>query len=276
MSEPPHRSNEYVHGTSLAERERLIAQAGVLAPEARTLLDQLGIEPGWRVIDVGCGPIGVLDLLAERVGPAGAVVGLEPQQRLLAVARELIVERGLDNVQLVEGDAGTPGLPRGSFDLAHARLLLVVVPNPAAVLAQIVALVRPGGMVAVQEVDHISWCCEPPHPAWDRLLAVWRAQYCEGGRDVYIGRRLQGLLHAAGVTDVGVRAFTQVYQAGDPRQTQLLTFVETARERILDGGAIRERELTELTAALGAHLADPSTLVVAELMFQAWGRKPDP
>jgi SAM-dependent methyltransferase len=273
MSEPTAPAREYIHGTSSAERERLLAQAKVLAPEADQLLDRLGVQPGWRVIDVGCGPIGILDLLSERVGPDGVVVGLEPQPRLLEMARSVVAERQLAKVQLVEGEAGASGLPAESFDLAHARLLLVVVPNPAEVLAQIVSLVRPGGLVAVQEIDQISWCCEPPHPAWDRLLAAWRVQYTEGGRDVYIGRRLPGLLRAAGLEDVGVHVFTQVYRAGDPRQTQMLTFVETAQERILAGGLLGEAELADLTGSLRAHLEDPGTLVVAELVFQAWGRK---
>ncbi|HEY7061041.1 MAG TPA: methyltransferase domain-containing protein [Chloroflexota bacterium] len=274
MSEPTRQLKEYVHGTSPTERDRLIRQAAVLAPEASVLLDQLGIQPGWHVIDVGCGPVGILDLLAERVGPEGVVVGVEPQPHLLQVARSVLAERQLSHVQLVAGDTGTHGLPQETFDLAHARLLLVVVPNPVEVLAQIVALVRPGGMVAVQEVDHISWCCEPPHPAWDRLLVAWRAQYCEGGRDVYIGRRLPGLLRAAGLEDVDIRAFTQVYRSGDDRQTQLLTFVETARERILTSGLLGESELVNLCTALRAHLADTATIVIAELVFQAWGRKP--
>ncbi|HEX2173794.1 MAG TPA: hypothetical protein VHL09_15260 [Dehalococcoidia bacterium] len=64
MSEPTTRAGDYVYGTSPAERERLLAQPKVLAPEAGLFLDRVGIRPGWRVIDVSCGPIGILDLLA--------------------------------------------------------------------------------------------------------------------------------------------------------------------------------------------------------------------
>jgi ubiquinone/menaquinone biosynthesis C-methylase UbiE len=78
-------SNDYILGVNEDERTRLLAQAELHAPEARVLLDRVGVAPGWRTIDVGCGPLGVLDLLAERVGPTGTVVGLDRDERMLAM-----------------------------------------------------------------------------------------------------------------------------------------------------------------------------------------------
>ena len=54
------------------------------------LLDQVGVRPGWRAVDVGCGPLGILDLLAERVAPGGQVVGLDREPRMLAMARAVV------------------------------------------------------------------------------------------------------------------------------------------------------------------------------------------
>jgi ubiquinone/menaquinone biosynthesis C-methylase UbiE len=92
-------------------------------------------------------------------------------------------------------------LPRDSFDLAHARLLLINLTDPARALAEIVAVVRPGGIVAVEDIDQVPWLCEPPHPAWDALitsfLRIWRAN----GLDPLIGHRLPALLRDAGLLD---------------------------------------------------------------------------
>ena len=63
MSDP----STYVFGGNHTELQRLVVQAAGLEPEARWLLDQIPIEPGWRTADIGCGPIGILDLLSERV-----------------------------------------------------------------------------------------------------------------------------------------------------------------------------------------------------------------
>jgi ubiquinone/menaquinone biosynthesis C-methylase UbiE len=102
----------YVLGSSAAERGRTgMPGARLHEPEARWLLDQTGIGPAWQAIDVGCGPIGVLDLLAERVGPEGKVVGLDGEPRMLAAAGNFIAERGLTNVDLIRADAAVTGLP---------------------------------------------------------------------------------------------------------------------------------------------------------------------
>jgi SAM-dependent methyltransferase len=265
---------DYVLGSSEAERARLLYQAKLFEREAHRLLDEMALGPGGRALDVGCGPLGVLDLLVERVGPAGEVVGLDREPRMLAMAHATLAERGVAGVRLVEGDATATGLPRGTFDFAHARLLLVNVPDPGAVVAEMAAVVRPGGVVAVQDVDWISWTCDPPHPAWDRLLAANRAVWAAGGMDVCIGRRLPALLRGAGLVDLRVEARAPFYVAGDPYHTLLLAFTAMHRERLLEQGTLTATELDDLTATLRTHLDDPGTVTLWALFVQAWGRRP--
>jgi ubiquinone/menaquinone biosynthesis C-methylase UbiE len=93
----------------------------------------VGIEPGWSAIDLGCGPRGIVDLLAARVGPEGRVTGLEYNPDSVALAREFAVTNGLTNTSIVEGDARRTGLPESSFDLVHTRTLLINIPDPAEV-----------------------------------------------------------------------------------------------------------------------------------------------
>ena len=74
-------AQHYPLGGTQTERDRLLAQARQYEPAASAFLDRLSIKPGSRAIDIGCGPIGILDLLSQRVGPSGAVVGLEREAR---------------------------------------------------------------------------------------------------------------------------------------------------------------------------------------------------
>jgi hypothetical protein len=71
------QSDPYVLGGTQTEQQRLLAQASEFEIQSRWLLDQIDIRPGWRAVDIGCGPIGILNLLSERVGIEGSVVGLE-------------------------------------------------------------------------------------------------------------------------------------------------------------------------------------------------------
>src|SRR5215204_4481320 len=81
-------SQTYCFGDTDVEQRRLVAQAESFELPARWLLDQIRIQPGWRTIDIGCGPLGILHLLSERVGSNGVVVGLEREPRFAHMAQD--------------------------------------------------------------------------------------------------------------------------------------------------------------------------------------------
>ena len=99
----------YALGSSSGESARLQRQAEELAPDSAVLLDSLGLRPGDSAIDLGCGPRGVIDLLAERVAPGGRVVGLDADPAHVAMASDFVASRGLSNVEVVCGDARDNG-----------------------------------------------------------------------------------------------------------------------------------------------------------------------
>ena len=161
-----------------------------------------------------------------------------------------------------------------SFDLVHARTLLVNVPDPTAVMAEMVRLVRPGGWVAGLEPDCEHGICYPPHPAFDRLSALFAAAFSRNGADPFIGRRMAELYRQAGLEDITVDARVRVYPVGHSRRTVRADLVRSLREQILEMGLAGERELDQLDAAAREHLADPDTVVMHHPLFFAWGRKP--
>jgi ubiquinone/menaquinone biosynthesis C-methylase UbiE len=138
------------------------------------------------------------------------------------MARELAEQRGTE-IEFVDADATGTGLPRASFDLVHARTLLLNVSNPTEIVAEMVALARPGGVVAVQEPDSSGWVCDPPHPGWPVLRSAVTDAYRADGKDFDIGRRAGRLLRDAGLEQVSVRATARVTRPGEYYQTFLLT-----------------------------------------------------
>jgi SAM-dependent methyltransferase len=265
----------YFLGGTDDERDRLLRQGEGLQREARWLLDRLDVRPGWRVVDVGCGPLGLLELFAERVGDRGHVVGVEREPRFAAMARTLLAQRQVAGVEVVCADAQAADLPAGSFDLAHERLVLITQPHPEQLLARMVALVRPGGVVAVQDVDQVSWLCYPPHPAWEALQRAFWAVCRARGIDPFLGRRLPELLRAGGLTEVDVAVHAAVDRPGEYRRTHMLALLESLRDQVLALGVLSAGDLAAALAAVRRHLDQPTTLVVRELLFQAWGRKPE-
>jgi SAM-dependent methyltransferase len=202
-------------------------------------------------------------------------VGLDADPVHAAMAGQFAADRQLPGVEVVAADARDTGLPPGSFDLVHARTVLVTVPEPAVVLAEMVRLARPGGWIASLEPDAEYSLCHPAPPAWTRMGEIFHEAFGRNGADLRIGRRLTELYGAAGLEDIGVEARTGVYRARDSRRTIRPDLVRSTRPMILDMGLAGERELDELDRAVREHLDDPRTLVLPHLTFLVWGRKPD-
>src|SRR6185436_9679414 len=160
---------KYLLAGGSAELERLQLQARVWEPEAEAMFDRIGVAPGWNCVDLGCGAMGVLGPLSRRVGPQGHVVGVDRDPKLLAAARDYVREQQFTNVEILELDAYDCRLPRETFDLTHVRFVFGPVGRDEELLREMLALTRPGGIVAIQEPDATSWRCYPAHPAWERL-----------------------------------------------------------------------------------------------------------
>src|SRR5262245_46774583 len=114
---------QYALGSSDAEHERLIRQAGCLDPLTERLFREAGIVSGQRVLDIGSGVGDVAMLAARLVGPAGEVVGIERDPRSIARARERVMKAGLFHVSFMVGDVSeTQG--GGPYDAVVGRFIL--------------------------------------------------------------------------------------------------------------------------------------------------------
>ncbi|MBV9335722.1 MAG: methyltransferase domain-containing protein, partial [Solirubrobacterales bacterium] len=190
---------------------------------------------------------------------------------MVEFGRELAEKRGLA-VEFIQADATATGLPDRSFDLVHARTLLLNVQNPQQIVAEMVRIAKPGGVVAVQEPDAAAWSCDPPHPGFDILREAIVSGYRRTGKDFNIGRRIARLLRDAGLHDVRVRATARVTRSGEYYQTFLLAIAGLVREVIVEAGDLTADEFDSYAAALRAHLEAPHTITCQPIMWQAWGR----
>jgi SAM-dependent methyltransferase len=163
----------YILDGSDEDLRRLLSISAVTAEMARRAFGRVGIREGWAAIDCGCGPLGGLPVLAEMVGPAGRVVGVDFSEPAIQRARSVVAALGLANVELAVGDihdldAATLG---GPFDLAFTRCFLMHQADPVRTLRQIAGLLRPGGWIVAQEPLR-----NPPprsHPHLSALAAYW-------------------------------------------------------------------------------------------------------
>ena len=269
------QSVAYALGGTLTEQQRLIAQAQGLEMHAKWLLDQTGVAGGQRAVDVGCGPIGILNLLSDRVGRDGVVIGVEREPRFFDMAEAELSNRRLQNVKLVKADALHAGLERNSYDFVHERLLLINFPpvSQRALLTEMMSLLKPGGIIAVQEFDSASYVCYPEHPSWDILLGIWNDTFHAAGGNEFVGRSIGRLLRSAGVENVSMKVHVEVAKVGEYRRTHLLSLLQSMEDSVVTSGRITKAELKRHMTALSEHLADPETTLIDKLVVQAWGQK---
>jgi SAM-dependent methyltransferase len=251
------------------EIERLRIQAEGMAPDTLTMLDRIGVKPGWRCLDIGCGPGGITGLLSERVGPDGRVVGLDMDEQFLAHARA----KAPANVEFRRGDAYGSDLPSASFDLVHMRFIASTAGDPERLIREAMRLTRTGGVVALQEPDGSTLNCHPPHPAWDRLKAGLLGAFAGVGADLTLARKLYALVRQAGLADVQYRPFLIGVRSIDPMVDYLPSTVESLRGTIIRLGLLSEDEFSTAIVQCRAHLRDPGTVFTMYTVAQVWGRK---
>ena len=143
-------NRDYALGRSPREYARLSLQAELLRPMTRRVFAEAGIGPGMRVLDLGSGAGDVCLLLAEMVGPEGAVVGLDVDAEAVSHARERVAEAGISNVTFEASDVAHY-VPAAPIDAIVGRLVLLYHPDPVEALAGLVKHLGPGGVVAFLE-----------------------------------------------------------------------------------------------------------------------------
>jgi SAM-dependent methyltransferase len=211
------------------ERERLALMSRLLDPMHRRGLESLGVGPGARALEVGCGNGSISAWLAERTAPDGHVVALDLDLSL--------IDAGAPNLEIRQGDIRAGPVSPGGFDLVTARAVLHHVADADAAIANLVASVCPGGAILLIEPDFLPvTIAEPPdvRAFWDGWLSWSRRQ----GIDYMIGRRLPARLAAVGLQQIGATAETALYNGGSPWARYWQQTVLELRGRLVGSGEL--------------------------------------
>ena len=249
------RVRRYILDGGDEDLRRLLSIAETTGEMARSAFRRVGMREGWHAIDCGCGPLGGLAVMAEMVGPAGRVVGVDFSEPAIARARSVVAALELGNVEVVAGDLHELGAAAvgGPFDLAYTRLFLMHQPDPVRTLSQIARLLRPGGWVVAQEALRSP----PPrsHPPLDALGAYWDLIYqvLERAGGVPHGA-VDGLAGSARAAALQVVAVDGRFGILDPELGFGLhaATLLAARERAIASGIASGQQIDDLVSDLRA------------------------
>jgi len=191
----------YALGHAEDELDRIINHTRFFGDLTEHVLHLAGLAPGMRVLDVGCGPGDVVFLAARLVGPQGSVIGVDKSPEALELAQQRAAAVGLTNVHFLIQDLSDAELVLDEpVDALIGRLVLQYFADPALVLCRLATLVKPGGLVAFQEVgvkDEVY--SEPACPVYETALQRIKQTFTRIGADPRSGQRLAQMFEAAGL-----------------------------------------------------------------------------
>ena len=182
------------------------------------MLELVALQPGQRVLELAAGPGDTGLLAAELVAPGGGVIISDFAEPMVDVARARATELGVRNVEFRVIDAESIDVPAAAVDAVLCRWGYMLMADPAAALQETRRVLRPGGRVALAAWDRPDlnrWASElgralvvrgltpPPEPDAPGMFAFSP----EG--------RIEGLLEAAGFSDIAVEGLALEYRFDD-------------------------------------------------------------
>jgi SAM-dependent methyltransferase len=248
--------HEYLLPRNTQEYDRLRSQARMWEPATVRLFDRIGLRPGARCLDVGCGPGEVMRLMAERVGPGGEVTGIDADTAIGVHAVAGLQAAGHHQVRFQTLDVeAADAIPGGPYDLVFARLVFLYIDDEPAVLRRLWDCVAPGGYLVVQEHDLQSGAVVPELDLGEEFFRVVRDTFAASGTDMRLGLHLPALFDAGGI--------------GLPDGIDVATFSGLLREVPSNFEAVYR---AILPAALDLGITTPDD---ADAWFEAFAREMD-
>ncbi|TAM62292.1 methyltransferase domain-containing protein [bacterium] len=253
-----------------AAGRRFEVLSALFDPSTFRHLAALGVDAGWRCWELGAGGTPVVRWLAERVGPDGYVLATDIDVSWAVDAASAYVEVRRHDVERDDPPE------RGTFDLVHARLVLVHLRERERVLRSLVQTLRPGGWLLIEDADPALQplsCIDEYGPAQALANSIrrgFRALLAARGADLAYGRKLPRLLRAAGLSNVAADAY---FPVASPVCSALETeTIAMIRDQLVEHGIATVEEIETHLANVAAGQLD----LAQPPMISAWGQLQPP
>ena len=261
-------------GPKWVAREAILDEQ--IAPLGLAAMERAKVATGERALDVGCGCGQTTLELAARVGPRGAVTGIDISTPMLGRARARAAERGLTQVAFLNADAQRAPLGAAAFNLVFSRFGVMFFADPKAAFANLRASLAPGGrvfFVCWQELARNAWMSVPLLAAAQQIaLPAPPAAGAPGPFAFADAARVRGILEGAGFTGIAIEPLAGELVVGGSRAP-----LEQAVETVLQLGplaaALRETPadaVARVAASVRAAIAPYATPRGVILGYAAW------
>ena len=269
-------SENYVLATGAEAEYRLKIVNEVHGPDSEAFLRRVSRGDELRIADIGCGVGTMSRFISLAIGAANGskqIVCVDRSAVQIEQARKWFDGIPEERARFVVASAYETGLESNSFDMVYSRFLLMHVARPTDVLAEMRRILKPGGILAIEDGDFASPFCYPPSAAYDRCFALYRLAGEREGADFRIGPKLPNLIAGAGFTVRAVTLAQPVFTKGDAKRLPEWTLAECATA-LIAGNLAAQEEIHSLTTELQRLAADERTQVGMARITQIIAIKP--
>jgi ubiquinone/menaquinone biosynthesis C-methylase UbiE len=199
------------------ERYTLGYDASALAFVSRRTLESHGaffiphLQPGMRVLDVGCGPGSMTLGIAACIG-TGRVVGVDMSESQVELAARRAGQAGVSNAAFRTGNTYALPFADAQFDAVFTHALLEHLREPLRAMREFLRVLKPGGVMGVATPDWSGFLVAPPSPAVGAAIEAFKALQIGNGGDVNVGQKLSQYALDAGFERVMSRARSENFE----------------------------------------------------------------
>jgi SAM-dependent methyltransferase len=247
----------------LNAKRRLELLEQYLDPITKRRVVALGVGAGSRCLEVGGGGGSIARWLSDLVGSTGGVVATDINTRFLD-------DIDAPNFEAQRHDILADPLPEGVFDFAHTRWLLHHLPDPEIAIRKMVAALKPGGWLLLEEVDFFPVRASSSTAYSEFMAALTGTVVAASGRDCFWARALPGIVATMDLVDVGGEGDFSVIRGGSPTAEFFSLTADQMREAMIERGA----QTAEQIDAAKALLASPDFWAFGGGGVAVWGRRP--
>jgi ubiquinone/menaquinone biosynthesis C-methylase UbiE len=270
-------SSSYPLGYTEDEARRLAAQSAFYEDLTADVFRRAGIGGGMHVLDLGCGVGDVSFLAAGMVGASGTVLGIDRNASSIETARRRATSLGLSNVRFETSELDTFDGDGGRFDALIGRLVLLFLPDPAATLRRFRNFLRPGGVIAFQEVDMDQVSQFPASELFSRVGSWIIAGFKAGGAETNMGRRLLSTFLHAGLPRPTMIAASRVESGPDAYAYTYLTGILRSLLPLVERAGLASAQEVAIDTLADRLRQDATTNEIVTFlprMVGAWSRLP--
>jgi ubiquinone/menaquinone biosynthesis C-methylase UbiE len=209
----------------------------------RLTYQHMHIQPGHKVLDVGCGPGTDTIPLAEQVRPSGQIIGVDYDEKMIAEAEQRAQKGGV-SAWVIHKCADAIELPFESdyFDACRSERLFEHLPDPAKALSEMVRVTKPGGWIVVLDSDWGTFSIDASEIETERRLVRFFSKHSMNNG--YSGRQLYRLFKKRGITDISTQICGVILT--DYHFTRQLVLMDTCEGEALAQGVITVQALEKL------------------------------